>query len=46
MSPYQKVGQKHSIKVANRYSEDVAEFRYLGTTLTDKNCITKRSRAD
>jgi hypothetical protein len=39
MSRSQKIGQKLSIKIANRSSEDVAEFRYLGTTLTDQNCM-------
>jgi hypothetical protein len=38
MSRSQKAGQKHSIKIANRFSEDVAKFKYLGTTLTDRNC--------
>jgi hypothetical protein len=28
-----KAGQKHSIKIANRFFEGVAEFGYLGTTL-------------
>jgi hypothetical protein len=37
MSRRQKTGQKHSIKIANRPSEDVAKFRYLRTTLTDQN---------
>jgi sorting nexin-29 len=37
MSCSQKTGQKHSIKIANRSFEDVAKFRYLGTTLTDQN---------
>jgi hypothetical protein len=37
MSRSQKVGQKHSIKIANRSFEDVAKFEYLGTTLTDQN---------
>jgi protein associated with RNAse G/E len=33
-SCYQKAGQKHSIKIANRSFEDVAKFKYLETTLT------------
>jgi hypothetical protein len=39
MSGYQKEGQKHSIKIANRCLEDVAKFKHLGTTLTDQNCM-------
>jgi hypothetical protein len=37
MSRSQKIGRKHSIKIANRSFEDVAKFKYLGTTLTDQN---------
>jgi hypothetical protein len=39
MSRSQKVGQRHSIKIANRSFEDVAKFKYLGTTLTYQNCM-------
>jgi hypothetical protein len=39
MSHSQKIGQKHRIKVANRSFEDVANFKYLETTLTDQNCV-------
>jgi sorting nexin-29 len=39
MSRCQKAGQRKSIKIANRSYEDVAKFKYLGTTLTDQNCI-------
>jgi hypothetical protein len=34
-----KAGQRHSIKIANRCFADVAKFVYLGTTLTDQNCM-------
>jgi hypothetical protein len=37
MSRSQKTGQKHGIKIENRTFEDVAKFKYLGTTLTDKS---------
>jgi hypothetical protein len=39
MSRSQKVGQKHSIKIANKSFEDVAKFKYLGRTLSDQNCM-------
>jgi hypothetical protein len=39
MSRFQKAGQKHSMKIANRSFEDVAKFKYLGTTLIDQNFI-------
>jgi hypothetical protein len=37
MSRCQKTGQKDSIKTVNRSFEDVAKFKYLGTTLTYQN---------
>jgi hypothetical protein len=37
--PYQKAGQRHCIKEANSSFQDVVPLKYLGTTLTDQNCI-------
>jgi hypothetical protein len=33
---HQNGGQNHDIKTANRCFENVAQFRYLGTTITNK----------
>jgi hypothetical protein len=45
VSCYQKAEQTYSIKIANRSFEDVAEFKYLGTTLTDQNCMHEESKS-
>jgi hypothetical protein len=37
VSRCQKAGQ--SIKIGNRSFESMAKFKYLGTTLTDQNCV-------
>jgi hypothetical protein len=39
LSHHQNVGQNYDIKLANRRFENVAEFRYLGTTITNQNLI-------
>jgi hypothetical protein len=46
MSCHRKAGQKHSIKIVNRSFEGVAKFKYLGTTLTDQNCMREELSAD
>jgi hypothetical protein len=37
MSPSQKIGQKHSIKIVNRSFEDVAKFKYWHNTNRSKS---------
>jgi hypothetical protein len=39
LSRHQNAGQYHVITTANRCFENVARFRYLGTTITDENLI-------
>jgi ribosomal protein S2 len=39
LSRHQNAGQNHDIKIANRCFENVAQFRYLGTTITNQNLI-------
>jgi hypothetical protein len=39
LSRHQNVGQNRDIKIANRSFENVSQFKYLGTTLTNQNLI-------
>jgi hypothetical protein len=39
LSCHQNTGQNHDIKIANRCFENVAQFRYLRTTVTNQNPI-------
>jgi hypothetical protein len=39
LSPHQNAGQNHDIKTADRRFENVAQFKYLGTTITNQNLI-------
>jgi hypothetical protein len=43
---YQNAGQNHDIKIAIKRFENVAQFRYLGTTLTRKIRFRKKLRGD
>jgi hypothetical protein len=39
LSHRQNAVENHDIKIADRYFENMAQFRYLGATVTDKNLI-------
>jgi hypothetical protein len=39
LSHHQNAGQNHDIKMANRSFENVAQFIYLGMTVTEQNYI-------
>jgi hypothetical protein len=40
-----KAGQKYSIKIANRSFEGAAKFKYVGTKLTDQNCMQEEIKS-
>jgi hypothetical protein len=39
LSRHPNAGQNHDIKIANRSFENIAQFKYLGTTVTNQNFI-------
>jgi hypothetical protein len=39
LSRRQNIGQNHDIKIADRCFENVAQFKYLGTKVTNQNLI-------
>jgi hypothetical protein len=41
LSRHQNAGQNHNIKIGDRSFENGAQFKYLGTTVTNQNLIGK-----
>jgi hypothetical protein len=39
LSRHQNAGQNRDIEIANRWFENVSQFKYLGTTVTNQNLI-------
>jgi hypothetical protein len=44
-SRHQTAGQINYIRVANKSFENVAKFKYLGSTLTDQKCVHEEIRS-
>jgi hypothetical protein len=44
LSRQQNVGQNRDIRIANRSSENVSQFKYLRTTLTNQNLIQEETK--
>jgi hypothetical protein len=45
MSRHQTAGQSNYIRVVNKSFEKVTKFKYLGSSLTDQNCIHEEIRS-
>jgi hypothetical protein len=45
MTCHQNSGQKQNVRIANESFENVAKFKYLGTTLTNQNGISDESKS-
>jgi hypothetical protein len=43
--PYQKAEQRHCIKKANSSCQEAVTLKYLGTTLTDQNCMHEEMKS-
>jgi hypothetical protein len=42
LSRHQNEGKNPDIKIANKYFENVVEFKYLATTVADQNLIQEK----
>jgi hypothetical protein len=46
LSCHQNAGQNHDIKTGDRSFENVAQLKYLGTTITNQNLIQEEIKGD
>jgi hypothetical protein len=45
LSRHQNAGQSHDMKIANISFDNMAQFKYLGTTVTKQNLIQKEIKS-
>jgi hypothetical protein len=43
---HQNAGQNHDIRIASRSLENLTQFKYLGTTVTNQNSIQEEIKKD
>jgi hypothetical protein len=43
---HRSAGQNHDIKIGEECFQNVAQFRYLGTTITNQNRIQEEIKTD
>jgi hypothetical protein len=46
LSRHQNAGKNYDIKIDKRYFENVVQFKYFGTTITDQNLLRRKLRGD
>jgi hypothetical protein len=46
LSRHRNAGQNRNTKIANRSFENVAQLKYFGTTVTDRNSIQEKLREE
>jgi hypothetical protein len=44
LSRHQNAGKSHDIKIADRFFENMAQIKYLGTTVTNQNRFRRKLR--
>jgi hypothetical protein len=46
ISYHQNIGENHSLLIVTKSFENVEKFKYLGSTVTNQNCIHEEMKVD